>query len=103
MPFGAAHWYDLLPLILLALLIFGPKRLPDMGASIGKTIKEFQKSMHEVTNPSPPAAPLVPSTTVTPDVTAPVAASIPALAGTASERSERAVTMINADCATGQE
>ncbi len=44
------HWYDLLPLAVLALLIFGPKRLPEMGSSIGKTIREFQKSMREVTN-----------------------------------------------------
>lgn len=43
------HWYDLLPLALLALLFFGPKRLPEMGASIGKTIRNFQNSMREVT------------------------------------------------------
>jgi sec-independent protein translocase protein TatA len=66
------HWYDLLPLALLALLVFGPKRLPEMGSSIGKTIREFQKSMREVTNgldtpsvsarPSEPAAPALPPT-----------------------------------------
>ncbi len=44
------HWYELLPLILLALVFFGPKRLPELGSSIGKTIREFQKSMREVTN-----------------------------------------------------
>lgn len=49
-----SHLIDLLPLVLLALLIFGPKRLPEMGASIGKTIKEFQKSMKEVTEPNSP-------------------------------------------------
>ncbi len=45
------HWFELVPLVILALLIFGPKRLPEMGASIGKTIKEFQKSMREVKEP----------------------------------------------------
>jgi sec-independent protein translocase protein TatA len=77
MPFGA-HWYDLIPLVILALLLFGPKRLPEMGASIGRTIKEFQKSMKEVKEPAPTeaippvtsqAAPELPSasaTTVTP-------------------------------------
>jgi sec-independent protein translocase protein TatA len=64
------HWYELLPLALLALLVFGPKRLPEIGSSIGKTIREFQKSMREVTNgidtpsvsarPSEPAAPALP-------------------------------------------
>jgi len=61
----AFHWYDLLILGLIALLVFGPKRLPEMGAAVGKTIKEFQKSMREVTGghdnaPAvPPAAPQV--------------------------------------------
>jgi sec-independent protein translocase protein TatA len=48
------HWYDLLGLVVLGLIIFGPKRLPEMGSSLGKTIREFQKSMREVTNPEPP-------------------------------------------------
>jgi sec-independent protein translocase protein TatA len=39
----------LIPLILIfGVLIMGPKKLPEMGAAIGKTIKEFQKSMREV-------------------------------------------------------
>jgi sec-independent protein translocase protein TatA len=39
----------LIPLILLfGVLIMGPKKLPEMGSAIGKTIKEFQKSMREV-------------------------------------------------------
>ena len=50
------RWYELLPLALLALLIFGPKRLPEMGASIGKTIREFQKSMREVTSAVDPSS-----------------------------------------------
>ncbi len=52
MPFGA-HWWDLIVVGAIALLFFGPKRLPEMGSAIGKTIKEFQKSMKEVTAPSP--------------------------------------------------
>ena len=47
MPFGA-HWYDLLPVLIIALLFLGPKRLPQMGSSVGQTIREFQKSMREV-------------------------------------------------------
>jgi sec-independent protein translocase protein TatA len=48
------HWYDLAALVVLGLIIFGPKKLPEMGSSLGKTIREFQKSMREVTNPEPP-------------------------------------------------
>jgi sec-independent protein translocase protein TatA len=39
----------LVPLILIfGVLILGPRKLPEMGSAIGKTIKEFQKSMREV-------------------------------------------------------
>jgi TatA/E family protein of Tat protein translocase len=34
-------------LLIVALLIFGPRRLPELGGAVGKTIKEFQKSMAE--------------------------------------------------------
>jgi sec-independent protein translocase protein TatA len=49
---GGLHWYDLIILVVLALVVFGPKRLPEMGSAVGKTIKEFQKSMREVTQPT---------------------------------------------------
>ena len=37
---------------LIALLIFGPKKLPDLGAGIGKAIRDFKGAMRE---PEPPA------------------------------------------------
>lgn len=54
----------LIPLLLLGLLFLGPKRIPEMGAAIGKTIKEFQRSMREPAEPKetsvvlPPAVPV---------------------------------------------
>jgi sec-independent protein translocase protein TatA len=42
------HWPELLVVMMFALLIFGPKRLPEMGNAIGKTVKEFRKSFSEV-------------------------------------------------------
>jgi TatA/E family protein of Tat protein translocase len=50
MPFGV-HGVDLIVVLAIALLIFGPKKLPEMGASIGKSIKEFKKGMAELTEP----------------------------------------------------
>ena len=47
MPIGF-HPVELVAILAIALLIFGPKRLPEMGASIGKSIKEFQKGMREL-------------------------------------------------------
>ena len=41
------HWTELLIISVVALLIFGPKRLPEMGSAIGKTYKEFKKSLSE--------------------------------------------------------
>ncbi|HLY30002.1 MAG TPA: twin-arginine translocase TatA/TatE family subunit [Ktedonobacterales bacterium] len=49
--FTSFHWWDLLPLLLLALLFFGPKRLPQMGSAIGETVKEFRKSFREIKKP----------------------------------------------------
>ena len=43
------HWTELLIVSVVALLIFGPKRLPEMGSAIGKTYKEFKKSLNEAT------------------------------------------------------
>jgi sec-independent protein translocase protein TatA len=36
---------ELLVLIIVLLLIFGPKRLPEMGRSMGKGMREFKDSI----------------------------------------------------------
>ncbi len=40
---------ELLVILALALLIFGPKKLPDLAASLGKAIRQFRKATHELT------------------------------------------------------
>jgi sec-independent protein translocase protein TatA len=45
------HMPELIIILVVALLIFGPKKLPEMGASIGKSIKEFRKGMNEISQP----------------------------------------------------
>jgi len=47
MPLGL-HLPELLIILAVALLIFGPKKLPEIGASIGKSISSFKKGMKEV-------------------------------------------------------
>lgn len=39
---------ELMVILLICVLIFGAARLPEIGRSIGKTIKEFKKSLKEI-------------------------------------------------------
>jgi sec-independent protein translocase protein TatA len=50
MPLGF-HGLDLVVILVIALLIFGPKKLPEMGSAIGKSITEFRKGMSQLTEP----------------------------------------------------
>lgn len=44
--------------LLVILLIFGPRRLPDLGHSLGRTLKNFKDAMagNESQQPTPPAS-----------------------------------------------
>ncbi|MGB9773745.1 MAG: twin-arginine translocase TatA/TatE family subunit [Bacteroidota bacterium] len=39
---------ELLVILLVILIFFGPKKFPEIGQSIGKGIREFKKSLREV-------------------------------------------------------
>ena len=55
MPFqiGAT---ELIILLVVLLLVFGPKRLPEMGRSVGRGIREFKDSVSGTEKPDEPAA-----------------------------------------------
>jgi len=53
MPFGARP-FDLLIILVVALLIFGPKKLPEMGAAIGKSVTAFKKGIKDATEDKEP-------------------------------------------------
>jgi sec-independent protein translocase protein TatA len=40
----------LILIVTLALIIFGPKKLPEIGRAFGQTLKEFKKSTKELTD-----------------------------------------------------
>jgi sec-independent protein translocase protein TatA len=42
------HWTELIIVAFIALLIFGPKRLPEIGSAMGRTYREFKKSLGEM-------------------------------------------------------
>lgn len=44
MPFGVSIW-EVMILLIVLLLIFGAKRLPEMGRSLGKGMREFKDSI----------------------------------------------------------
>jgi sec-independent protein translocase protein TatA len=75
---------ELVIILVIALLILGPGKLPDVGAALGKSIREFRKASSDVqdavkvnvdTTPLPNtlSSPSTPNTTTT-DATPPVAA-----------------------------
>jgi len=41
---------ELIIIAIIALIIFGPVKLPELGRSIGKAIRGFKKAMEELEN-----------------------------------------------------
>jgi sec-independent protein translocase protein TatA len=58
---------ELIIILVIALLILGPGKLPDVGAALGRSIREFRKASSDVqeatridTSPLPPSTPTSP-------------------------------------------
>jgi sec-independent protein translocase protein TatA len=41
---GSIGWPELIIILFVVLLLFGPKRLPDMAKAIGQSVRELRKS-----------------------------------------------------------
>lgn len=39
---------ELLLILIIALVVFGPKKLPDLGRSLGSALREFRKAAQEL-------------------------------------------------------
>jgi sec-independent protein translocase protein TatA len=48
MPFSGLGMWEMLLIFLVVLLLFGAKRLPEIGSSLGKGIREFKSSVKEI-------------------------------------------------------
>ena len=47
MPIGAP---ELIIILVIALIIFGPRKLPELGKSLGRSINEFKKASTDLQN-----------------------------------------------------
>jgi sec-independent protein translocase protein TatA len=46
--FGSLGMWEVLVILFIVLLLFGARRLPEIGGSLGKGIREFKGSLREV-------------------------------------------------------
>ena len=57
--FGNLGFTEIAILLLILVLFFGAKRIPEIGSSIGKGIKEFKRGLKDAdsSEPTPPTPP----------------------------------------------
>jgi TatA/E family protein of Tat protein translocase len=44
---GPIGWNELVIILIIVLVIFGPKRLPEFADALGKSIRKFKAATHE--------------------------------------------------------
>ncbi len=47
--FGPIGWPELLVILVLVLVVFGPRRLPEIADAMGKSIRKFRESSRDAT------------------------------------------------------
>src|ERR1051326_5300327 len=55
---GAMSPMHLAVVAIVALLVFGPRKLPELAKGLGEAMKEFKKSMHAMDEPTSPTPPI---------------------------------------------
>jgi len=48
MNFAAIGVPGLIVILVIVLILFGPRKLPEVGAAVGKTLAEFKKSAKDI-------------------------------------------------------
>ncbi len=45
---GSIGWPEILTILVLALLVFGPRRLPELGRTLGRALSEFRRASSDL-------------------------------------------------------
>ena len=85
---GSIGMPEMLVILVIALIIFGPRKLPELGKSLGKSLAEFKRASNDLRNTleeeikveerksvvsaQPPPVAAIPDGYVAPPITAPV-------------------------------
>ncbi len=48
--FGSLGFGEVMMILIIGLIIFGPKKLPEIGRSLGNAIREFRKASNDIVN-----------------------------------------------------
>ena len=82
MPFPNIGPGELILILIIALVVLGPGKLPDVAASLGKSVREFRKAASDVTDAArldaPAPAPAAPAAQAQADAPTPAPAATPA-------------------------
>jgi sec-independent protein translocase protein TatA len=91
MPFPNIGPGELILILIIALVVLGPGKLPDVAASLGKSVREFRKAATDVSDaakldapapaPAPPAQAATPTPNPAPAAPSTAPAAPPAEAG----------------------
>jgi sec-independent protein translocase protein TatA len=72
MPGFFGHWYILVLILVIVLIVYGPGKLPEVGGALGKAMREFRKTSSDIQEEfKKSATPESTTTTTAPTSTAP--------------------------------
>jgi sec-independent protein translocase protein TatA len=82
-------WWELLLILLVLLLVFGAKRLPEMGRSMGKGMREFKDAVTGLGDDNPTASTSAPTSSAPAELPSAPSEPTPSQHETAAGEKER--------------
>ena len=75
--FGSLGMGELIIILTVALIVFGPRKLPELGRSLGKSLQEFKRASNELKHTLEEEVSLEERSKAAPSPTAAAVASLP--------------------------